>query len=76
MTVNLPLSGTVCYNRHHKVSHSSCHKIVAILLRIWVRGTLCDTYTMGQESHCVLVINNSAHPLNTADPSLSEMSCC
>lgn len=53
------------HNRHHKVSllmcHKVffiCHKIVAVLLRIRVRGTFRDAYTICLESRYLVVFNN------------------
>ena len=56
----------VHHNRHHKVSQSVpffiCPRIVAILLRIKVRGTPRDAYTVRQESNYEGVLDNPLRP--------------
>lgn len=47
--------------RHHKVSRSSCPRIVTILFRIKVRGTPRDAYTVCQVSHYSGVLDNPQH---------------
>ena len=66
---------TARHNRHCKVSQTVlsfiCHKIVTILLGIWVMVTLRDAYTVCQEPHYSGVLDN---PLDHALHSLTGWS--